>query len=86
MKEFLKKILEDNNGNQSSKRLSGILAMAFGLLTKLSLFYYNLFFSSDKSFRIFDKLDDCANSLLYIGTTLLGFGLIELFSRKKNVK
>ena len=75
--------LQDSNGDNSSKRLGGIFCLAQGSLMKLGLFYYSL---NHKTVTSFEKLDGCADSLIYVGAGLLGWGVIEHFSQKEGNK
>ena len=74
--EFLK----DNNGNNSSKRLGGLFCLTQGSLMKLCLFFYGL---NHKTATSFDKLDNCADSMIFVGAGLLGWGVVELLGKKK---
>lgn len=79
-KTKLCEFLQDNNGNGSSKRLGGLCCLAQGSLMKLGLFCYSLTHVTATSF---EKLDSCADSMIYVGAGLLGWGVVELFGRKK---
>lgn len=76
----LLEFLQDHNGDNSSKRLGGLCCLAQGSLMKLGLFCYGL---KHKTAVSFDKLDACADSMIYVGAALLGWGVMELFSRRK---
>ena len=47
---------------------------------KLVLFCYSLNHTTATSFN---KLDHCADSMIYVGAGLLGWGVVELLGRKK---
>lgn len=72
--------LQDNSGNNSSKRLGGFVCLAQGSLMKLGLFCYAL---RHKTVTSFENLDACADSMIFVGAALLGWGVIELFKNKK---
>jgi len=72
--------LEDFNGNKSSKRLGGAFCLVIGSIMKLILFLYGL---GHTTANPFDQLDKCIDTLIYIGSALIGSGLIELFRQGK---
>ena len=72
--------LEDSIGNKSSKRLGGAFCLLIGSLMKLILFLYGL---GHTTAIPFDQLDRCKDTLIYIGSALIGSGLIELFRQGK---
>lgn len=76
----LLEFLKDNHGNYSSKRLGGLLCLAQGSLMKLCLFFYGL---NHVTATPFNKLDHCADSMIYVGAGLLGWGVVELLGKKK---
>lgn len=76
----LSEFLQDNNANNSSKRLAGFCCIAQGSLMKIGLFGYGL---KHKTATSFDKLDACTDSMIYVGAALLGWGVVELFGKKK---
>ena len=69
------KFLEDSNGNKSSKRLAGAFCLSTGSLMKFILFIYGL---RHVTAIPFDRLDSCADSLIYVGAALIGSGVLEL--------
>ncbi|MBU6141269.1 MAG: hypothetical protein KGP29_06965 [Proteobacteria bacterium] len=74
------KFLEDFNGNKSSKRLAGAFCLVIGSLMKFILFLYGL---RHVTATPFDRLDGCADSLIYVGAALIGSGLLELLRQSK---
>jgi hypothetical protein len=76
----LLEFFKDNNGNNSSKRLGGLFCLAQGSLMKLCLFFYGL---NHTTATPFNKLDNCADSMIYVGAGLLGWGVVELLGKKK---
>jgi hypothetical protein len=73
------KFLEDSNGNKSSKRLAGAFCLLTGSLMKFILFIYGL---RHITAIPFDRLDNCADGLIYVGATLIGSGLLELLRQR----
>jgi len=73
--------LQANNGSKSCKRLCGSILIGLGTEMKLALFHYGLF---KVVATPFDNLDACANSMIYAGCALLGFGVVELFGKKND--
>ncbi len=73
------KFLEDFEGNKSSKRLAGIFCLMVGSLMKIIQFLYGLGHVTATSF---DQLDNSADSLIYVGATLIGSGLLELLRQR----
>ncbi len=76
------KFLEDFNGNKSSKRLGGAFCLLTGSLMKFILFVYGL---RHVTVTPFERLDSCADSLIYVGAALIGSGLLE-FLRQRSKK
>ncbi len=73
------KFLEDSNGNQSSKRLAGAFCLLNGSLMKFILFIYGL---RHITAIPFERLDSCADGLIYVGAALIGSGLFELLRQR----
>lgn len=74
------KFLEDFNGNKSSKRLAGAFCLLLGSLMKFILFVYGLKYITAISF---DQLNNSADTMIYVGATLISSGLIELLRQGK---
>jgi hypothetical protein len=49
-------------------------------MINIGLFGYGL---KHKTATAFDKLDACTDSMIYVGAALLGWGVVELFGKKK---
>jgi len=76
--------IQDTNGNNSSKRLGGLICLLQGSAMKFGLFLYGL---THKTVTSFEKLDGCADSMIYVGAGLLGWGVFEkVVNNKKNKK
>jgi len=71
-------VFKDSDGDWSSKRIFGGLAIAVWLITCEIV----IFRSSDISLNKMEIL----NNIGLLGTSLLGLGVIEGFSKKKEVK
>jgi len=74
------KFLEDFHGNKSSKRLAGAFCLLVGSLMKFILFLYGLRHITAISF---DQLNNSADTMIYVGATLIGSGLLELLRQSK---
>ena len=74
------KFLEDFNGNKSSKRLAGAFCLLVGSLMKFILFIYGIGHVTATSF---DQLNNSADTMIYVGATLIGSGLLELLKQRK---
>ena len=73
-------ILQDRDGNNSSKRIVGSILVLVGLLEKMYLFYLG---SKATTLLVnFVNLDTSANSLLIAGASLLGISVLEFLSPK----
>ena len=76
----LLEFLQGTTGDLSSKRLAGVICIIQGCLMKGALFSFSFFKVPAVEFS---RLDSCADSLFIIGGTMLGAGLVELFSKTK---
>jgi len=74
------KFLEDFNGNKSSKRLAGAFCLLVGSLMKFILFIYGL---RHVTAIPFGQLNNSADTMIYVGATLIGSGLLELLRQGK---
>ncbi len=84
MKINILNFIQDTNGNNSSKRLGGLFCLLQGSAMKFGLFMYGL---THKTVTPFDKLDASAESMLFVGAGLLGWGVFEkVVKNKKNKK
>jgi hypothetical protein len=77
-KSQLLNFIQDSNGDNSSKRLGGIFCLLQGSLMKLGLFIYGL---GHKTVTSFETLDGSADSLIYVGAALLGWGVFEKITK-----
>jgi hypothetical protein len=68
------KLLEDSEGNKSSKRLAGIVLVIDGVLMKTTLFIFGLFRALPNDIN---KLDNIADTCIISGSILLGWGVTE---------
>ena len=84
IKNYLKQVLRDSDGDYSSKRLAGFVCFFSGLLTKAVTFLAGLLALIE--FSWFDKLDTSANNLIYTGCALLGGTVFEKFAKNRNDK
>ena len=75
------KILEDREGNKSSKRVIGSIFVAFGLIGKIIIFVMGCL--SDVLMVNFINLDGSTNNLIYAGTALLGVSVLEFLPKKR---
>lgn len=73
-----KKILEDSEGNKSSKRLFGSILISLGSALHITLFIFSLL---KKAVDPVTALG-IANNLIYVGATLLGVGVVENLMKK----
>lgn len=76
------KYLQDNQGNNSSKRLWGSIILGLGVFLGLNLFYFSLFVTvkdSSVALRVVE-------AFLAAGSALLGFGVFEHMRNKKRGK
>ena len=69
----MSKLLQDINGNTSSKRLFGAVLLASGLLFSAILFGFSLFTGASDSHTAISVI----NMLLIAGGGLLGIGVFE---------
>ena len=69
----MSKLLEDNNGNASSKRLFGAVLLGSGLLFSAVLFGFSLFTGASDAHTAVSVI----NMLLISGGGLLGIGVFE---------
>ena len=74
-----KGFLQDSNGNNSSKRLSGYILILSGLVMKFTLFQWGL---TNKFANPIYELDGIASGLIYAGVGLLSVGVVEYFKPK----
>ena len=73
------KFFEDFEGNQSSKRLTGFTMVVFAMI--LSLLIFVLSFCSEIPNQA--TLLDLVHTFVYSGSSLLGIGVLENFSKTK---
>ncbi len=74
----MSKILEDQNGNSSSKRIAGFIISGVGLVSLLSLGVVSMFrVISDPSTAM-----EAFKTILIVGGGLLGVGVFEFMGKK----
>lgn len=73
-----KTFLEDHNGDKSSKRLWGSILLANGLLLKNAEWVIGIFKITSNP----TMMTQASESLIYAGSVLLGFGVVEFFAKK----
>jgi hypothetical protein len=74
----MNKLLEDCNGNKSSKRLLGATLLCTGILFSILLFAFSLFKSAADASTAMSVI----NVLLLSGGGLLGIGVFEKVIKK----
>lgn len=75
----MSKLLEDKEGNTSSKRLAGFIISGVGLSSLLFLGIFSIFrVIKDPSTAM-----ESFKTILYVGSGLLGLGVFEHFGGKK---
>lgn len=75
-------MLQDADGNTSSKRVVGFSMIGFAMLLALILFIVCGFLEVKNSATMIEIID----SFLYAGTSLLGIGVLERFAPKEKTK
>jgi hypothetical protein len=75
-------IIEDANGNKSSKRIMGISMIGFSMLLALILFGFSISTEVKNAYTIIDII----KLFIYSGTGLLGIGVVENFAIKPSDK
>ena len=75
-------MLQDADGNTSSKRVVGFSMIGFAMLLALILFISCAFLELKNSPTMIEIID----SFLYAGTSLLGIGVLERFAPKEKTK
>ena len=72
-------ITNDQNGNKSSKRITGISLLSGGGCMALTLFIFSLFKKVGDS----ETAIKVIQMILIAGSGLLGIGVVEFFGKKK---
>jgi hypothetical protein len=65
--------LQDNNGDNSSKRLWGSILLGVGIILKVTLFFLAIKFTVKNP----DLASNVIEGFFYIGGSLLGLGVFE---------
>lgn len=73
-------MLQDSNGNTSSKRVAGISLLGFSMLLGLILFIISIFKDVKNAYTMIDLI----KLFIYSGTGLLGIGVVENFAQKNS--
>lgn len=73
-------MLQDSNGNISSKRVAGISLLGFSMLLGLVLFIISIFKDVKNAYTMIDLI----KLFIYSGTGLLGIGVVENFAQKNS--
>jgi hypothetical protein len=73
----MNKMMQDQNGNKSSKRLAGISLLAGGGILGVTLFIYSL----NKTVADPETASGVYQALLVAGGSLLGVGVFEFFKK-----
>lgn len=74
----MNKITQDQNGNKSSKRVTGIALLAGGAALGLTLFIFSLY----KKVADPGTAENVYQALIIAGGSLLGVGVFEFFKKK----
>lgn len=74
----MNKILEDKNGNSSSKRLAGFIVCGVGLVALLGLGIVSMFKTIEDPATAMEAF----KTILIVGGGLLGVGVLEFFGKK----
>lgn len=73
-------LLQDRDGNTSSKRVAGYIMLSIGILEKVCLFCVGL---KAKDLLVnFANLDASSDTLITAGAGLLGICVLEFFGKK----
>jgi hypothetical protein len=78
MKKFIRAMLTSVDGNPSSKRVFGALALTTGLIAKVTLIGMSFFQPAADVQTITSE----TTMLMAVGAGLLGFSILEYFGKK----
>jgi hypothetical protein len=79
MKEYIKKLLEGDNGEKSTRRLAGILLISIGLSANCCLMIVGALAKNSDKFTMYDKIDGTAYNLIMLGAGLLVSTTLDKF-------
>ena len=71
-------VLQDSNGNKSSKRIAGYSLIGIGAAMGIVLFIYAIF----KVIADAETASNVYKTFIYSGAGLLGIGVVEFFKKK----
>jgi hypothetical protein len=72
-------LFHDQNGNISSKRVAGFVVLMIGLVMAIAAFSMSMV----KKVPDFDMAKEVLNTIFLTAGALLGFGVVEVFGKKK---